>query len=46
MNTQDYVYFGHCLVDGVIGLIAIAGISGIGWMIREAIKSPHDFFGC
>lgn len=46
MNTQDYVYFGHCLVDGFIGLIALAGISGLAWAIHAAIKNPHDFFGC
>lgn len=46
MNTQDYIFYGHCLVDGFLGLIALAGISGLAWAIHSAIKDPHDFFGC
>jgi hypothetical protein len=46
MNTNDYVYFGHLLVDGTIALIALAGVSGLAWAIHAAIKDPHDFFGC
>lgn len=46
MNTQDYVFYGRCLVDGTIGLITLALAGGLTWAIREAIKNPHDFFGC
>lgn len=45
MNTNDYVFFGRCLVDGTIGFITLAIAGGIGWMIHEAIKDPEDFFG-
>ena len=45
MNTNDYVFYGRCLVDGAIALVALATVSGIGWMIHAAVKDPQDFFG-
>lgn len=45
MNTQDYVFYGKCLVDGVLALVTLGIAGGISWMIHEAIKDPEGFFG-
>lgn len=45
MNTNDYVFYGKCLVDGALALVTLGIAVGIGWMIHEAIKDPEDFFG-
>lgn len=45
MNTNDYVFFGRCLVDGFLGLIGLALAGGLAWAVHEAVKDPQDFFG-
>ncbi|GAX06982.1 hypothetical protein IWT25_02330 [Secundilactobacillus pentosiphilus] len=46
MNTNDYVFYGKCLVVGTIALLTLAFAGGLVWAISEAVKNPHDFFGC
>ena len=45
MNTNDYVFFGRCLVDGFLGLIGLALAGGLAWAVHEAVKDPQDCFG-
>mgnify|MGYP000854508503 FL=1 len=45
MNTNDYVFYGRCLVDGFLGLIGLALAGGLAWAVHEAVKDPQDFFG-